>query len=166
MNQKLLPEFNQRLVDLAKRGEVLTGRVSGQSSDLVQFLTYSVNSDVFATLYSASPLRWMRLSVDEANERWSHFNFSLYFRDLDYPRNNYGDEEFVFAITSPDYMNQLNARFNELGTSVYYLLFDLGVYTALSEFEPHLVLKSFENEWLKEMSVRRFSLIFSYIFRT
>lgn len=154
VHQKILPAFNQRLVDLAKRGEVLTNRGSGSGSDLVQFFTYSVNSDVFSTLYNDSPLRWQHLSVDKANENWSFFNFSDYFRSLDYPRNNYGDgEEFVFAVTSPDYMNQLNVRFNELGTSVYYLLFDLGFYTALSEFEPHLVLKSFDNEWLNEMSV-------------
>lgn len=95
------------------------------------------------TQYDNHPLKWQILTTDEANKRWKFFNFSLYFRDLNFPMNNFKDgEEMKFVVKSVDYLNALNDRFMEDPKFAYYLLFNLGFYITLSEYEPHLMMNS------------------------
>lgn len=90
--------------------------------------------------YKNGPLDWQLVTVDGANVRWPFFDFAYFFRQLDYPRNNFKDgEEFKFVVTSPAYLDALNSSFGEgQRTDAFNFLYYLGFFTVLNEYAPHL----------------------------
>jgi hypothetical protein len=106
------------------------------------------------------------LTVDEANERWPFFDFVHFFRQLNYPRNNYKDgEELKFVVTSPSYLDALNISFGEgQRTDAFNFLYYLGFFTVLNEFAPHLPAKQSKNLFQSKVSYINCFLLITRLF--